>query len=114
MKIFTIGLDGGDRTIIQAMPMPNLHRILEENICLDVEEDLWSRGWAEILSGVHGRESGAFYAKPKLDGTHGTTAKFSVSDYRANASIEPLWAKLRGMGSKIRFGKILSRYRIKI
>lgn len=103
MKILTIGLDGGDRNIIRAMPMPNLHRILDENICLDVEEDLWSRGWTEILGGVHARESGGFYAKPKLDGTHGTTAKFNAFDYRANPVIEPLWAKLSNMNYRVGF-----------
>ena len=103
MKILTIGLDGGEKRIFQSMPMPNLHKILEQNVCLNVVEDLWSRGWAEILSGVHGRESGAFYAKPRLDGTHETTAMFNVSDYLLNSELQPLWSDLSDKGYIVGF-----------
>ncbi|AOY60122.1 hypothetical protein B2D07_16785 [Desulfococcus multivorans] len=88
--------------------MPNLHKILAQNICLDVQEDLWSRGWAEILCGVHGRESGAFYAKPKLDGSHNTTQKFSVYDYDLNPDIKPLWARLCEKGHSVGFMNVPS------
>jgi predicted AlkP superfamily phosphohydrolase/phosphomutase len=108
MKMLVIGLDGGDRRIIRAMRMPNLHKMLEQNVCLVVQEDLWSRGWAEILSGVHGRESGAFYAKPKLHGTHDTTARFSVSDYIVNPDIKPLWSMLCERGHSVGFMNVPS------
>ena len=103
IKILTIGMDGGDERIIRAMPMPNLHKILCQNISIGIEEDLLSRGWAEILSGVHGRESGAFYAKLLLDGTHSTTQKFSITDYAANPKIKPLWTKLSEDGYRCGF-----------
>lgn len=108
MKILTIGIDGGDEKIIKAMPMPNLHKILDQNVCLDIEEDLWSRGWVEILSGVHGRESGAFYVKPLLDNTYTTTQKFSIADYAANSTIKPLWKKLAEDGHKVGFMNVPS------
>jgi predicted AlkP superfamily phosphohydrolase/phosphomutase len=98
MKLLVIGIDGGDKRIIEAMDMPKLKTFLTEGICLNVEEDLWSRGWAEILGGVHGRELGAFYAKPKLDGTHRTTQKFSVKGYDKNPSIVSLWTRLSKRG----------------
>ncbi|MDD3654575.1 MAG: alkaline phosphatase family protein [Desulfotomaculaceae bacterium] len=108
MKILTIGLDGGDKRIIRAMSMPYLHKLLDQNVCLDLEEDLWSRGWVKILSGVPGYESGAFYAKPKLDGTHDTTNKFSTSDYNNNSDINPLWARLSERGHTVGFMNVPS------
>jgi predicted AlkP superfamily phosphohydrolase/phosphomutase len=108
MKILTIGIDGGDQRIIQAMPMPNLHQLLDQNVCLDIEEDLWSRGWAKILCGKPGHESGAFYAKPKLDGTHDTTQAFSAHDYGKNPDIKPLWRRLSDAGHKVGFMNVPS------
>jgi predicted AlkP superfamily phosphohydrolase/phosphomutase len=108
MKMLTIGIDGGDERIIRAMPMPNLHNVLNQNICLDIEEDLWSRGWVKILSGVPGYESGAFYAKPKLDGTHDTTQKFSQMDYDSNPTINPLWKRLSNDGYRVGFMNVPS------
>ncbi len=110
MKILTIGIDGGDERIIRAMPMPNLHKILDQNVCLDIEEDLWSRGWVEILSGFHGCESGAFYVKPLLDNTYTTTQKFSIADYAANSKISPLWKKLSEDGHKVGFMNVPSMF----
>lgn len=100
MKLLTIGIDGGDRRIIEAMPMPALHSILDENTCIELKEDLWSRGWAEILSGCHGRETGAFYTKPLLDGTHAATQAYKCSDYE-KSNITPFWKKLNNMGYRV-------------
>jgi len=108
MKLLTIGIDGGDQRIIRAMPMPNLHQLLDQNICLDIEEDLWGRGWAKILCGMPGHESGAFYAKPRLDGTHGTTQAFSVRDYDKNSDIKPLWRRLSDADHKVGFMNVPS------
>ncbi|MEQ8755508.1 MAG: alkaline phosphatase family protein [Coleofasciculus sp. G1-WW12-02] len=103
MKMLVIGIDGGDQKILKSMNMPNLKAILNEQICLDTEEDLWSRGWAEILSGIHGRETGAFYSKPKLEGSHDFSKSFSTNDYNNNDLIVPLWTKLLKLGHKVGF-----------
>ena len=55
MKILVIGIDGGVRNIIQNLEIPNLQKIMGDGYCLDLEEHLWSRGWSEILCGVHTR-----------------------------------------------------------
>jgi len=97
-----IGIDGGTRNIIETVSMPFLYQQLENGINLNLEEDLWSRGWAEILSGQHGRETGAFYYKPKLDGTHDITSHFGTENYHAEG-IKPLWQKLTAKGYKVGF-----------
>jgi len=110
MRILTIGIDGGDERIIRAMPMPNLHKLLDRNVCLQIEEDLWNRGWVAILSGEHGRETGAFYEKPVLGSTRTTTQKFSIADYGANPAIVPLWAKLSANGHRVGFMNVPSMF----
>lgn len=108
MKILTIGIDGADKGIIQAMPMPYMHEILALNESLEIEEDLWSRGWAKILCGADGLESGAFYTKLTLDGSHNTTQKFSIHDYAANSSLKPLWSYLDENGYRSGFMNVPS------
>jgi len=102
MKMLVLGIDGGDRRIINSLDMPVLQKLLRSGTCLDLEEDLWSRGWAEILSGVHGRDSGAFYNKPKLDGSHDFTQEFGTNDY-IKKGIIPIWSKLTEKGYKVGF-----------
>jgi predicted AlkP superfamily phosphohydrolase/phosphomutase len=110
MKILVIGIDGGDERIFRAMPMPGLHRLLEQNVCLKIEEDLWSRGWVEILTGMHGRETGAFYQKPVLGAPGASTQKFSTADYAANPQIETLWSKLSSLGHTVGFMNVPGMY----
>lgn len=110
MKILVIGIDGGDERIIRAMPMPNLHKFLDQNISLNIEEDLWNRGWVGILTGVHGRESGAFYQKPVLNSTHTTTQKFNIDDYASIPEIKPLWDRLSQNGHSVGFMNVPSMF----
>ena len=99
--MLVIALDGGDERIVYALDMPFLQRLLHESTRCEVEEDLWSRGWVEILSGLHGRESGGFYSKPKLDGTHDFHSTFGGRDYEQNDSITPIWEKINEKGSRV-------------
>jgi predicted AlkP superfamily phosphohydrolase/phosphomutase len=103
LKLLVIGIDGADRRVMEAMDMPILKSFLTDGICLEVEEDLWSRGWAEILGGVHGRQSGGFYNKPKLDGSHDMTQSFGTKDYSRNEKIKPLWERLSELHQSVGF-----------
>ena len=86
-----IGIDGGDKEIFDAFDMPFLQRLLEQNKFIDITEDLWSRGWASIVTGVPGTEHGGFYEKPLLDGTYRFTQGFGAKNIKANQNIVPLW-----------------------
>ena len=103
MKLLVIGLDGGDRDIINCMDMPCLQKLLQERVSIPIKEDLWSRGWSEIASGLHGRETGAFYEKPKLDGSTGFTQSYKIDDYYKVPNCTPLWDRLAEMGQKVGF-----------
>jgi len=105
--MLVIGIDGGDKKIIESLDMPNLQKILNKNICLPVMTDLWSRGWFEILTGKHGVDGGAFYEKPKMDGMYGFTQSFGIKDYcNKKAGLIPLWELLNEYGKKVGFMNI--------
>lgn len=108
MKFLIIGIDGADERIVRAMPMPFMQSLLKSNTSIKLTEDLWSRGWAEILSGQTGHETGAFYSKPKLMGKHSFTQQFNSNDLIENKSIVPLWEVAMRAGHKIGFMNIPS------
>ncbi|MGC3874646.1 alkaline phosphatase family protein [Halomonas sp. GXIMD04776] len=107
MKLLIIGIDGGDYRIINEMPMPFLQSLVKGSTCVPVEEDLWERGWAKILSGKSGKETGAFYTKPVLSDEKEckATQSFRLNDY-ATAGAIPLWQKLNEMGLRVGFMNI--------
>ena len=102
MKILVIGVDGLDQRLIENMDMPFMQQQLKCNIPIKIEEDLWSRGWAATLCGKHGQQTGAFYGKPELNGTHNTTSKFSFNEIDSDPNILPLWKLIAN--NKLRVG----------
>ena len=103
MKLLVLALDGGDADIIRAMDMPFTQKLLEERTMMPVEEDLWSRGWGEIASGKHALDNGAFYEKPKLDGTCNFSQSYKLSDYHKVPDSKLLWEKINELGYKVGF-----------
>jgi len=89
--------------IINAMDMPCLQSMIRERAQVPINLDLWSRGWSEVLTGLHGRETGAFYEKPKLDGTTGFTQKYNSDDYYRVPNCIPLWDQLAKKNLKLGF-----------
>ena len=102
MDVLILGIDGGDRDIVDAMDMPFTSSLLDTGYCMTVKEDLWSRGWASILNGAHGRDTGAFYSKPKLDGGYGFTQSFGTKDHQ-QAPVTPLWELAEEAGYTVGF-----------
>ena len=103
MELMILGIDAADERIISVMDMPNLKSVLNRNHSYKAIEDLSSRGWAEMLSGKNGRETGAFYAKPKLDGTRDCTLAFDTHDYEKNNTVKPLWELINEAGNRLFF-----------
>lgn len=106
MELLVIGIDGGDERIFSHMKMPNLQKILKNNKSYETQEDLCSRGWAEMLSGKHAIETGAFYMKPKLDGSRNVTDGYNTLDYQKNERVIPLWELLNNNGKSVGFMNI--------
>lgn len=103
MQLLIIGIDGGDRRIIDAMDMPFVRRLLGAAAHVPAVEDLWARGWAKILSGRPGEETGALYTRP-VPTAHGCTAtqSFGSADY-ARVGVTPLWQALNQQGQRVGF-----------
>ena len=97
MKVLIYGIDGGDLAVMQKFPMPFFKRFLDENESVDLTSDLINRGWAEILTGQGGHETGAFYMAPLLDGTHRCSTSFSMEKLRAEMTSSPCGICLKRM-----------------
>ncbi len=100
MKLLVIGIDGGTYDIFNRMEMPFLNTFLGENIHLDLEEDLWSRGWAEIINGKYGGETGAFYYTPVPGNPSRTTSHFGPENHERQG-LNPLWKTIPEWGYKV-------------
>lgn len=110
MKLLMLGIDGGDKRIIDAMPMPFLQELLANTWHKPVQEDLFARGWAKILCGQSGSQTGAFYAKPEqLPRGCGATASWKSTDYERGGAV-PLWQALNDEGLSVGFMNVPTTY----
>ena len=101
MKLLVIGIDGGTRKIIDAMPMPYTQTLLAKSCSKDLDEDLISRGWAEILTGEHASTNKAFYLMPMANGGLDFNASYSKSDMLLYSRNKPLWKRLNEAGASV-------------
>ncbi|MDA7917074.1 hypothetical protein N9B13_00960 [Akkermansiaceae bacterium] len=90
--------------------MPFTHKLLQESVSETLHEDVWSRGWAEMYTGLHARETKAFYQLPYLDGTHRFHRKYSWKDSLENSEVKPMWDLLDERGIKTLFMNIPTTY----
>ncbi|MBK1706371.1 alkaline phosphatase family protein [Halochromatium glycolicum] len=91
MKLLIIGIDGGDQRVFDAYSMPYYEQLRKRMSARTVTEDLHSRGWAEIVSGRPGMETGALYMAPKLDGSLGFSDSFQIASMLELPYVTPIW-----------------------
>ena len=101
MELLILGIDGGDERIIRGMDMPFLKGLLDKSSSRQLTEDIYSRGWAEIMTGVEGPDNGAIYMAPELDGTYKFTFKYGMSDMAGKSYIKTLPDMLAGNGKSL-------------
>lgn len=106
MKLFVLGIDGGDREVLQLFDMPFLNSLLEDHVNIKVTEDLFSRGWVEIYTGYHGRDTGAFYVRPEANGTHSFSKTFRLTEATSNPGVVPIWELANKRGYRCGFMNI--------
>lgn len=99
MKLLLLGIDAADLNIIQKMDMPFLNDVISKHVSVTIEEDILSRGWAEIYTGRHGVETKAFYDYPLLEQPYGVSQVFNSS--MLPASIPPIWSQLSCRNYKV-------------
>ena len=91
MKLMVLCIDGCDKRIVNKAPMPFLQQLIDENCGVEVEEDLYSRGWAEFYLGRHAADTGAFYFRPQVDGKCGLSGKLDLSKILDFPNVKPIW-----------------------
>jgi predicted AlkP superfamily phosphohydrolase/phosphomutase len=101
MKLLAIGIDGGTKKIIENMPMPFTQGLFLRSCSKVLEEDLISRGWAEILTGQHASENKGFYLMPYDDLEYAFSMSYSQSDMMASASHNILWERVNRSGNTV-------------
>jgi len=106
MKQIVIGIDGGDERILNYFDMPYFKSLREKSKSFEMKEDRWSRGWVEMYTGMHARETNAFYEMPMMDGTMRFTRKYSWRDAEENSNVKFLWGQLDGAGVRSVFMNI--------
>jgi predicted AlkP superfamily phosphohydrolase/phosphomutase len=106
MKHIVIGIDGGTEKILRHFEMPFTQKLLDQSGSETLHEDVWSRGWAEMYTGLHARDTKAFYQLPYLDGTHRFHRKYNWKDSMENPEVKPLWDLLDERGVKTLFMNI--------
>lgn len=100
MKFLIVGIDGGTQRIFEAFEMPFVHKMIQDGVAREMDEDLFSRGWAEIVNGETAEHTRAFYMGPKMDGTHGFSISYKTQESEAYG-VEPIWNVAAKTGAKI-------------
>jgi len=100
VKVLIYGIDSGDLEIMKTFEMPFVHKFIEENINIELTEDLFNRGWVEILTGKEGKNTRSFYMSPVLDGSHRFSTKFAMKELENDPEVVPLWKLAKRKGIK--------------
>lgn len=91
MKLLVIGIDGGTKKIIEGMQMPFTQSLFKDCCSKNLDENLISRGWAEVLTGEHAANNKGFYLMPFADGSYDFSASYSKSDMTLANAGKALW-----------------------
>ena len=77
MKLLVIGLDGGTEQILEAFGCLERLKSKYPYRSHELDEDLFERGWAKLVTGLRGDENRGFYMYPDMTSKNFTT-KFSL------------------------------------
>lgn len=102
MKYLLIGIDGCQEAHFYRFEMPFMQKMLAHGQKVDLIEDLISRGWAEICTGLHATDCGAYYERAVMNGTHEWTTNYNLlAEKTKNPSIPTLWDVLNKNGASV-------------
>jgi predicted AlkP superfamily phosphohydrolase/phosphomutase len=101
MEMLIIGIDGGDRRIIEAMDMPFMQKLIGQSTVRELEEDLYTRGWSQMLTGLNAPDAKNIYMHPVLDGTHRFSFSFGNKDMAGKDYVKTLPELVNEAGKSI-------------
>lgn len=100
MKALVFGIDGGTERILRGFDMPFTHRLFKEGTIRSMNEDLFSRGWAEMVNGQTSEHTRAFYMGPLMDGTQEFSVSYKCSESEKTMGAVPIWRMVEATGVK--------------
>ncbi|WP_158586818.1 alkaline phosphatase family protein [Aurantiacibacter zhengii] len=105
-RTLILGFDGGDAAIFDAFDMPFYRELAVKGHEFDLNEDLLSRGWSEIVTGRQAEYTGGLYFRPlpPAEKRPVLSEKFSLKEMLADPGTEPIWDMANRLGAT--FGMI--------
>jgi len=100
MKALVFGIDGGTERILKGFDMPFTHRLFDQGVLRPMREDLFSRGWAEMVNGQTAEHTRAFYMAPVMDGGPEFSVSYTCAESEKNAGCTPIWRMVESTGVK--------------
>lgn len=100
MKFLIFGIDGGTQRILEGFEMPFTHGLLKAGRTHERQLDLFSRGWAEVVTGQHAAQTRAFYMGPLMDGSTKFSIKYKTAEAQRDG-IEPIWKLAESQGANV-------------
>jgi hypothetical protein len=100
MRLLLLGIDAAIAPPFQLLDTPFLRTFFDKGTSAILREDLLSRGWANIYTGEHARETRAFYEGPALDGSYRWQWSYKLSDL-ADPPRPLLWDALNARGYRV-------------
>lgn len=102
MKLLMIGMDGASYSGFQRGWTPFISSLIKNQINYQPYNNLLSRGWLEIATGMTANLTGAMYDKPMANGSREWTVDFAFGDIKKECSKCPsIWEELNNMGFKV-------------
>jgi len=102
MKYFLIGIDGAQEDLFFRFNLPFIQKNINQGVRINLEEDLISRGWAEVCTGVHASSSGAYYEKMLMEGDYRVSTTYRLfNELKTNTNITSLWDMLNANGHSV-------------
>jgi len=102
MKVLVVGMDGAHLDAFKRGWTPFTESLIKSKKQLNIKNDLLSRGWLEIATGSHAKNTKAMYDMPNANGTLNWTTKFSINDIPDyGTSVKPIWQVLNDRGYSV-------------
>lgn len=111
MKLIVVGMDGASFQTVRRGYTPTIQRLLESGTPLNLQTDLYSRGWSEIMTGCHASTTGAAYDRPLCNGSKKWIEKFNLfSAIGYGSKFTGFWEKLKSKDIRVGIMNIPTTY----
>jgi predicted AlkP superfamily phosphohydrolase/phosphomutase len=102
MKFFVLGIDGCQEELFLRFKMPFMQSVIKNGFKVVIKEDLISRGWTEICTGMHAKDCGGYYERMVGAGNYIRSSNYNLLEEKSlNKKITTIWDELNGRGYSV-------------